>query len=149
MKRKEIVRLESIVAQKQKELEDALADSSAYRQKATEFAERVDQLESELKSLLSEHSQKAEAKIKKLSDHLSEIKQQNESLRKEKQEIEERLEETLSINQELSSKLYQTVNDADISSSLMNKEYLEIHEKAVQRIREEAEIKHMQLESVD
>ncbi|XP_076300857.1 uncharacterized protein LOC143219010 isoform X2 [Lasioglossum baleicum] len=147
VKRKEITRLENTLSQKGKELNEALTVAETCRQEAARYAKRVSELEQELKSVLTDQAMKANAQIQKLSNHLSDIKKQYESLREEKIEVEQKLEETLAINHETLKKLHQdSINKQEKEATdEYNKEYLEIHAKAVERVRQEAQIEIVQL----
>lgn len=147
VKRKEISQLENTLSQKEKELDKALIVTDTCRQEAARHAKRVNELEQELKSVLTDQALKANAKIQKLSNHLSDVKKQYESLHEEKIGLEQKLEETLAINQETLKKLHQeTINQQEKDAiDEYNKEYLEIHAKAIERVRQEAQVKVMQL----
>ncbi|XP_076749974.1 uncharacterized protein LOC143422886 isoform X2 [Xylocopa sonorina] len=147
VKRKEITRLENTLSQKEKELDKALIVADTCRQEASRYAKRINELEQELKSVLTDQALKANAQIQKLSNHLSDVKKQYESLREEKVGLEEKLEETLAINQETLKKLHQeTINQQEKNAiDEYNKEYLEIHAKAVERVRQEAQVEVVQL----
>ncbi|XP_053974384.1 centrosomal protein of 152 kDa-like isoform X2 [Hylaeus volcanicus] len=147
VKRKEITRLENTLSQKEKEVDKALTVADMCRQEAARYAKRVNELEQELKSVLTDQAVKANAQIQKLSNHLSDVKKQYESLREEKVGLEQKLEETLAINQETLKKLHQeSVNQQEKDAiDEYNKEYLEIHAKAVERVRQEAQIEVVQL----
>ncbi|XP_011298306.1 golgin subfamily B member 1-like [Fopius arisanus] len=147
VKRKEITRLESGLAQKEKELEKAQTLAETCQQEAARYAKRVNELEQELKSLLTEHTAKANSQINRLSEHLTEMKNMNESLRREKQSLEEKLEETLAHQEETLQKLHQdTLHQREKQMvEEYNKEYLEIHDKAVERVRQEAQDEILQL----
>lgn len=147
VKRKEITRLENTLSQKEKELDKALIVTDTCRQEAARYAKRVNELEQELKSVLTDQAIKANAQIQKLSNHLSDVKKQYESLRDEKIGLEHKLEETLAINQDTLKKLHQeSINQQEkVATDEYNKEYLEIHAKAVERVRQEAQIEVVQL----
>ncbi|XP_017880531.1 centrosomal protein of 152 kDa isoform X2 [Ceratina calcarata] len=147
VKRKEITRLENTLAQKEKELDKALTVTDTCRQEAARYAKRVDELEHELKSVLTDQALKANAQIQKLSHHLNDVKKQYESLREEKVGLEQKLEETLAVNQETLKKLHQeSINQQEKEAiDEYNKEYLEIHAKAVERVRQEAQVEVVQL----
>ncbi|XP_076221585.1 uncharacterized protein LOC116428549 [Nomia melanderi] len=147
VKRKEITRLENTMSQKEKELDEALTVADTCRQEAARYAKRVSELEQELKSVLTDQAMKANAQIQKLSNHLNDVKKQYESLREEKTELEQKLKETLSINQETLKKLHQESINKQEKDAIdeYNKEYLEIHAKAVERVRQEAQIEVVQL----
>ncbi|XP_012147642.1 uncharacterized protein LOC100883073 isoform X2 [Megachile rotundata] len=147
VKRKEITRLENTLSQKEKELDKALMVADTCRQEAARYAKRVNELEQELKSVLTDQALKANAQIQKLSNHLSDVKKQYESVREEKDELEKKLEETLAINQETLQKLHQESINKQEKDAIdeYNKEYLEIHAKAVERVRQEAQIEVVQL----
>lgn len=147
VKRKEITRLENTLSQKEKELDKALMVADTCRQEAARYAKRVNELEQELKSVLTDQALKANAQIQKLSNHLSDVKKQYESVSEEKNELKKKLEETLAINQETMKKLHQESMDKQEKDAIdeYNKEYLEIHAKAVERVRQEAQIEVVQL----
>ncbi|XP_015610581.1 centrosomal protein of 152 kDa [Cephus cinctus] len=147
VKRKEINRLENTLAQKEKELDNALKMAETCRTEAARYAKRVTELEQELKLLLTEQAMKASSQIQKLSDHLTETKKQYDLLKQENQSLQQKLEETLAINQESMRKFNEdtTAQQEREAVDEYNKEYLEIHNKAVERVRKEAEIEIMQL----
>jgi len=147
VKRKEINRLENTLSQKEKELEKALTIADTCRQEAARYAKRVNELEQELKSVLTDQAMKANAKIQKLSDHLNDVKKQCETLRDEKINIEEKLREALAVNEEKLQKMHQETMEQQEKEAIneYNKEYLEIHAKAVERVKQEAQIKIVQL----
>ncbi|KAL0102797.1 hypothetical protein PUN28_018232 [Cardiocondyla obscurior] len=152
VKRKEINRLENTLSQKEKELNKALTLTDTYRQEAAQYAKRTNELEQELRSVLTDEAVKANAKIQKLSDRLNDIKKQYELLRDEKVNLEQKLEEALAVNQE---KLKKDQKTTDLLIHLeqqeketideYNKEYLEIHAKAVERVKQEAQMEIVQL----
>lgn len=146
MKRKEINRLENTLSQKEKELNKALTIADTCRQEAARYAKRVNELEQELKSVLTDHAMKANAKIQKLSDRMTEIKKQYEALRDEKISIEEKLKEVLAINEEKLRKMHQETMEQQEKEAIneYNKEYLEIHAKAVERVKQEAQMEIVQ-----
>lgn len=143
VKRKEINRLENTLAQRERELEKANSLAQTCQEEAAKYARRVGDLEQELKSLLTDKALKANAEIQKLSDHLNEVKEQCETLRREKNELERKLEETLAGNDENMRQIIAEQEKEAVGE--YNKEYLEIHEKAVQRVRQEAQIEIVQL----
>ncbi|KAG7206544.1 hypothetical protein KM043_003887 [Ampulex compressa] len=147
VKRKEINRLENTLSQKERELDKALAVSDACRQEAARYAKRVNELEQELKSLLTDQAMKANAQIQKLSDHLNDVKRQCELLREEKVGLEEKLEEKEAANREASKRLLRESARQQETESIedYNKEYLEIHAKALERVRQEARMEVVQL----
>ncbi|KAF3428780.1 hypothetical protein E2986_04483 [Frieseomelitta varia] len=147
IKRKEITRLENTLSQKEKELDKALTIADVCRQEAARYAKRVNELEQELKSVLTDEALKAKTQIQKLSNHLNDVKKQCESLREEKTKLEQKLKETIAINQETLMKLHQeSINQQEKDAiDEYNKEYLEIHAKAVERVRQEAQVEVMQL----
>ncbi|XP_076676804.1 uncharacterized protein LOC143373430 isoform X3 [Andrena cerasifolii] len=147
VKRKEITRLENTLSQKGKELDKALTVADTCQQEATRYAKRVNDLEQELKSVLTDQAMKANAQIQKLSNHLSDVKKQYELLREEKIGLEQKLEEALAINQETFKKLHEDNINKQEKDAIdeYNKEYLEIHAKAVERVRLEAQIEVVQL----
>lgn len=147
VKRKEINRLENTLAQKEKEVEKATFLAQTCQEEAAKYAKRVNELEQELKSLLTEKAMKANAEIQKLSDHLNDTKKLCETLQKEKAELEHKLEKTLAGNEETLRRLYKEMMAEQEKEAVgeYNKEYLEIHEKAVQRVRQEAQIEIVQL----
>lgn len=100
-----------------------------------------------MKSVLTDEALKANAQIQKLSDHLSDVKKQYELLREEKMNLEQKLEETLAVNEETLKKLYQeSINQQEKDAiDEYNKEYLEIHAKAIERVRQEAKVEIVQL----
>ncbi|XP_076636098.1 uncharacterized protein LOC143349067 isoform X2 [Colletes latitarsis] len=147
VKRKEITRLENTLSQKEKEVEKALTMADTCRQEAARYAKRVNELEQELKSVLTDQAIKANAQIQKLSDHLNDVKKQHELLREEKIGLEQKLEESLAINQETLKKLHQESMNQQAKDTIneYNKEYLEIHAKTVEKVRQEAQIEIVQL----
>ncbi|XP_076176249.1 uncharacterized protein LOC143151220 isoform X2 [Ptiloglossa arizonensis] len=147
VKRKEITRLENTLSQKEKEIDKALTIADTCRQEAALYAKRTNELEQELKSVLTDQAIKANAQIQKLSNHLNEVKKQYELQREEKIGLEQKLEETLAINQETLKKLHQeSINQQEKDAiDEYNKEYLEIHAKAVERVKQEAQIEVVQL----
>ncbi|EZA57904.1 COP1-interactive protein 1 isoform X2 [Ooceraea biroi] len=147
VKRKEINRLENTLSQKEKELDKALVIADTCRQEAARYAKRVNELEQELKSVLTDQAMKANAKIQKLSDHLNDVKKQYEALRDDKISIEEKLEEALAINEETLRKMHQETMEQQEKEAVneYNKEYLEIHAKAVERVKQEAQMEIVQL----
>lgn len=90
---------------------------------------------------------KANAQIQKLSDRLNDIKKQNELLREEKINIEQKLEEALAVTQEKLKKLHQETREQEEKEAIdeYNKEYLDIHAKAIERVKQEA---HMEIVQV-
>jgi len=154
VKRKEINRLENTLSQKEKELNEALILADTYHQeigqKASELMnarKRINELEEELKSLLTDEAMKANAKIQKLSHHLNDVKKQCELLRNEKINLEQKLEEALAVNQDKLKKMHQETMEQQEKEAIdeYNKEYLEIHAKAVERVKQEAQIEIVQL----
>lgn len=117
------------------------------RQEATRYAMRVNELEQEVKSILTDQALKANAEIQKLSDHLIGMKKQYESLREEKISMEEKLHETLAINEEKLRRMHQETMEQQEKDAVneYNKEYLEIHAKAVERVKQEAQMEIVQL----
>lgn len=146
-KRKEINRLENTLSQREKELSKAMIVSDSCRQEAARYAKRVNELEQELKSVLTDQAMKANAQIQKLSDHLNDVKKKYELLRDEKISLEQKLEETLAVNQEKLKKLHQETMEQQEKETIneYNKEYLEIHAKAIERIKQEAQMEVVQL----
>ncbi|XP_029176103.1 centrosomal protein of 152 kDa-like [Nylanderia fulva] len=147
VKRKEINRLENTLSQKEKELNKAVTLAETCRQEAARYAKRINELEQELKSVLTDEAMKANAKIQKLSDLLNDMKKQYELLRNEKISIEEKLEETLAVNQEKLNKMHQETIEQQEKEAIneYNKEYLEIHAKAIERVKKEAQMEIVQL----
>ncbi|KAG5316390.1 CE152 protein, partial [Acromyrmex insinuator] len=154
VKRKEINRLENTLSQKDKELNEALILADTYHQEVAQKAselmnarKRINELEEELKSLLTDEAMKANAKIQKLSYHLNDVKKQCELLRDEKINLEQKLEEALAINQEKLKKMHQEIIEQQEKEAIdeYNKEYLEIHAKAIERVKQEAQIEIVQL----
>ncbi|KMQ95622.1 centrosomal protein, partial [Lasius niger] len=147
VKRKEINRLENTLSQKEKELNKAVTLAETCRQEAARYAKRINELEQELKSVLTDEAMKANAKIQKLSDHLNDVKKQYELLRNEKISIEQKLEEALAVNQEKLNKMHQETMEQQEKEAIdeYNKEYLEIHAKAVERVKKEAQMEIVQL----
>ena len=147
VKRKEINRLENTLAQKDKELSKAMEMAGTCQQEAARYAKRVNELEQELKAVLTEHTVNANAQIQKLSDHLTEVKTNYEELREEKLVLEQKLEETLATQHDTMRKFHQDTmaqHEKDIVDEY-NKEYLEIHEKAVERVRQETQMEIVQM----
>ncbi|XP_072750863.1 uncharacterized protein [Anoplolepis gracilipes] len=147
VKRKEINRLENTLSQKEKELNKAVTLAETCRQEAARYAKRVNELEQELKSVLTDEAMKANARIQKLSDHLNDVRKQNELLHNEKINIEQKLEEALAVNQEKLNKMHQETMEQQEKEVIdeYNKEYLEIHAKAVERVKQEAQMEIVQL----
>lgn len=147
VKRKEINRLENTLSQKEKELNKAVTLAETCRQEAARYAKRINELEQELKSVLTDEAMKANAKIQKLSDHLNDVRKQYELLRNEKISIEQKLEEALAVNQETLHKMHQETMEQQEKEAIdeYNKEYLEIHAKAVERVKQEAQMEIVQL----
>lgn len=147
VKRKEINRLENTLSQKEKELNKAVTLAESCRQEAARYAKRVNELELELKSVLTDEAMKANAKIQKLSDHLNDVRKQYELLHDEKISIEQKLEEVLAVNQEKLNKMHQETMEQQEKEAIneYNKEYLEIHAKAVERVKQEAQMEIVQL----
>jgi len=147
VKRKEINRLENTLAQKEKELNKALILADTSRQEAAQYAKRINELEQELRSVLTEEALKANAKIQKLSDHLNDVRKQYELLHDEKIKLEQKLEEALAVNQEKLKKMHQETMEQQEKEAIdeYNKEYLEIHAKAVERVKQEAQMEIVQL----
>ncbi|KAL6436198.1 hypothetical protein ACFW04_005734 [Cataglyphis niger] len=147
VKRKEINRLENTLSQKEKELNKAVTLAETCRQEAARYAKRINELEQELKSVLTDEAMKANAKIQKLSDHLNDVRKQYELLHNEKISIEQKLEEALAVNQEKLNKMHQETMEQQEKEAIdeYNKEYLEIHAKAVERVKQEAQMEIVQL----
>lgn len=147
VKRKEINRLENTLSQKEKELDKALIIADTCRHEAARYAKRVNELEQELKSVLTDQAMKANVKIQKLSDYLTDVKKQYEALRDEKISIEEKLKEALAVNEEKLHKMHQETMEQQEKEAIneYNKEYLEIHAKAVERVKQEAQMEIVQL----
>lgn len=147
VKRKEINRLENTLSQKEKELHKALTLADTYRQETAQYAKRINELEQELRSVLTDEAMKANAKIQKLSDHLNDMRKQYEILREEKINLEQKLEEVLAVNQEKLKKMHQETMEQQEKEAIdeYNKEYLEIHAKAVERVKQEAQMEIVQL----
>lgn len=147
LKRKEINRLGNTLSQREKELEKTMTVAESCRQEAARYAKRVNELEQELKSVLTDQAMKADTQIQKLSDHLNDVKKKYELLRDEKINVEQRLEETLAVNQETLKKLHQETMEQQEKEAVdeYNKEYLEIHAKAIERVKQEAQMERVQL----
>lgn len=147
VKRKEINRLENTLSQKEKELNKALILVDTSRQETAQYAKRINELENELRSVLTDEAMKANAKIQKLSDHLNDVKKQYELLRDEKINLEEKLEEVLAVNQETLKRIHEETVEQQEKEAIdeYNKEYLEIHAKAVERVKQEAQMEIVQL----
>lgn len=150
LKRKEINRLENTLSKREKELNKAMTTAESCRQEAARYAKRVNDLEQELNSVLTDQALKANAQIQKLSDHLNDVKKKYELLRDEKISVEQRLEEALAVNQEKLKKLHQETMEQQEKETIdeYNKEYLEIHAKAIERIKQEAQMDIVQLSYV-
>lgn len=148
VKRKEIQKLTHMLKEKEKELSKALAVAEAHHKEATQYAKKANYFENELRNLYEDSTKKANSEIQKLSDHLEEKKAQYEKLQKDKTILEEKLEEVLSTNRDLMLKLQDKFVNSEEKGviSEFNKEYLEIHEKALQRARQEAQVQIVQLE---
>ncbi|CAG5093579.1 Similar to cep152: Centrosomal protein of 152 kDa (Xenopus laevis) [Cotesia congregata] len=147
IKRKEITRLENTLSQKDKELEKACARADSCQQEAARYAKRVTDLEHELKSFISDRSIKVTNQIRKLTENLTEVREQNATLMQEKTKLQEKLEETLASQEETIRKIqHETMaqQEKEIIGEF-NKEYLEIHDKAVERARQEAHLEIVQL----
>ncbi|EFN84425.1 myosin heavy chain, skeletal muscle isoform X2 [Harpegnathos saltator] len=147
LKRKEINRLENTLSQREKELNKVTTVADSCRQEAARYAKRVNELEQELKSVLTDQAVKANAQIQKLSDHLNDVKKKYELLHDEKISVEQRLEEALAVNQEKLKKLHQETMEQQEKETVdeYNKEYLEIHAKTVERIKQDAQMEIVQL----
>lgn len=147
MKRKEINRLENTLSQTEKELSKARLVAETCQQEAARYAKRVNELEQELKSVLTDEAMKADAKIQELSSHLNDVRKQYKLLRDEKYNIEQQLEEALVVNQEKLKKMHQESMEQQEKEAIdeYNKEYLEIHAKAVERVKQEAQMEIVQL----
>ncbi|GAB1862967.1 Centrosomal protein of 152 kDa [Camponotus japonicus] len=147
VKRKEINRLENTLSQKEKEINKAVTLAETCRQEAARYAKRINELEQELKSVLTDEAMKANAKIQKLSDHLNDVRKQYELLYDEKISIEQKLEEALAVNQERLNKMHQETMEQQEKEAIdeYNKEYLEIHAKAIERVKQEAQMEIVQL----
>ncbi|XP_014479713.1 PREDICTED: centrosomal protein of 152 kDa-like isoform X2 [Dinoponera quadriceps] len=147
LKRKEINRLENTLSQREKELNKAMTVADSCRQEAARYTKRVNELEQELKSVLTDQAMKANVQIQKLSDHLNDVKKKYELLHDEKINVEQRLEEALAVNQERLKKLHQETMEQQEKETIdeYNKEYLEIHAKAIERIKQEAQMEIVQL----
>lgn len=149
LKRKEINRLENTLSQREKELNKAMTVADSCRQEAARYAKRVNELEQELNSVLTDEAIKANAQIQKLSDRLNDVETKYKLLRDEKINIEQKLEETLAVNQEQLKKLHQeTMEQEKETIDEYNKEYLEIHAKAIERVKQEAQMEIVQLSYV-
>lgn len=146
VKRKEINRLENTLSQKEKELNKASILADTCRQEAAHYAKRNNELEQELRSVTDE-AMKADTKIQKLSEHLNDMRKQYELLCDEKINLEQKLDETVAINQEKLKKMYQETMEQQEKEAIdeYNKEYLEIHAKAVERVKHEAQMEIVQL----
>ncbi|XP_046601870.1 centrosomal protein of 152 kDa-like isoform X1 [Neodiprion lecontei] len=147
VKRKEINRLENTLAQKEREVEQASSLAQTCQEEAARYARRVNELEMELKSLLTDKAMKANAEIQKLSDHLNDTKKLCDNLQTEKNELERKLQQALVKNEENLRRVHQEILAEQEKEAVgeYNKEYLEIHEKAVQRVRQEAQVEIVQL----
>lgn len=147
MKRKEINRLENTLSQTEKELSKARTVAETCQQEAARYAKRINELEQELKSVLTDQAMKADAKIQELSNHLNDVRKQYKLLRDEKSNIEQQLEEALAVNQEKLKKMHQETMEQQEKEAIdeYNKEYLEIHAKAVERVKQEAQMEIVQL----
>jgi len=147
VKRKEINRLENTLSQTEKELNKARIVAETCQQEAARYAKRINELEQELKSVLTDQAMKADAKIQELSNHLNDVRKQYKLLRDEKSNIEQQLEEALAVNQEKLKKMHQETMDQQEKEAIdeYNKEYLEIHAKAVERVKQEAQMEIVQL----
>ncbi|XP_063980474.1 centrosomal protein of 152 kDa [Diachasmimorpha longicaudata] len=147
VKRKEIGRLENTIAQQNKELEKAQTLAKTCQQEAARYAKRVNELEQELKSLLTEHTIKANSQIQRLSDQLTDMKSKNDTLRRDKDKLEQKLEETLAHQEETLEKINQETLQQRENQMIdeYNKEYLEMHDKAIERLRQEAQDDILQL----
>lgn len=139
--------MENTLSQKEKELDKALALADTYRQDAAQYTKRINELEQELRSVLTDEAVKANAKIQRLSDHLNDVKKQNELLRDEKINLERKLEEAEAVNQEKLKKMHQETMEQQEKEAIdeYNKEYLEIHAKAVERVKKEAQMELVQV----
>lgn len=118
-----------------------------YRQEAAQYAKRINELEQELRSVLTDEAVKANAKIQKLSDHLNDMKKQYELVREKNINLEQKLEEALAINQEKLKRMHQETMEQQEKEAIdeYNKEYLEIHAKAVERVKQESQMEIVQL----
>ncbi|XP_025987433.2 uncharacterized protein PFB0145c isoform X1 [Solenopsis invicta] len=147
VKRKEINRLENTLSQKEKELNKALMSVDTYRQETAKYAKRVNELEQELKSVLTDEAVKANNKIQKLSDHLNDVKKQYELVCDKNISLEQKLEEALTVNQEKFTRMLQETMEQQEKEAIneYNKEYLEIHAKAVERVKQDSQMEIVQL----
>ncbi|XP_012527288.1 centrosomal protein of 152 kDa isoform X2 [Monomorium pharaonis] len=147
VKRKEINRLENTLAQKEKELNKALMSVDTYRQEAVQYAKRTNELEEELRSVLTDEAVKANAKIQKLSDHLNEVRKQYDLMRDKNIDLEQKLKEALAVNQEKLKRMHQEIMEQQEKEVIdeYNKEYLEIHAKAIERVKQESQMEIVQL----
>lgn len=139
--------MENTLSQREKELNKAMTIANSCRQEAAQYAKRVNELEQELKSVLTDQAIKANGQIQKLSDHLNDVKKKYESLRDEKIYVEQRLQEALAVNHEKLKKLHQETMEQQEKENIneYNKEYLEIHAKAIERVKQEAQMEIVQL----
>lgn len=139
--------MENTLSQKEKEVDKALALADTYRHDAAQYAKRINELEQELRSVLTDEAVKANAKIQRLSDHLNDVKKQNELLRDENINLERKLEEAKAVNQEKLKKMHQETMEQHEKEAIdeYNKEYLEIHAKAVERVKKEAQMELVQV----
>lgn len=88
IKRKEIHRLENIITQKDKELQDANNHIQNLIQDSAKSAKKIEQLEQELKTLLTEQAKKANDQIQKLANHLKQVTEKYNEIKDEKKVLE-------------------------------------------------------------
>ncbi|KAK0169784.1 hypothetical protein PV328_010425 [Microctonus aethiopoides] len=147
VKRKEITRLENTLAQKDEELKNALIMCETSQKEAAHYANRIKELEQQLKIFITKHSVEATNQIQQLSDHLVSVGKQKDTLMCEKQELEQKLEETLANQEDIIRKVHQETmaQQESIIIDEYNKEYLRIHEKAINRVKQDAQAEIVQL----
>lgn len=155
VKRKEITKLENIISQKDLELKKSQEITLTCQQEAARYSKRVNELESKIKNMIADSIYETNAEIKRLTDNLNDLQTQNETLKCEKNNLQEKLEETLAAQEESIRKIQQETiaQQEKTTSEEYNKEYLDIHDEAVKRVRQEAIIEitklKVQLESTE
>lgn len=85
-------RLENIISEREKELMESNNSIRALKQETDHYRRRVDQLEKELKSLLTDQAKKADEQIRKLADHLEEVTKKYNKLKADKENLEGQLQ---------------------------------------------------------
>ncbi|XP_044014125.1 putative uncharacterized protein DDB_G0282133 [Aphidius gifuensis] len=155
VKRKEITKLENIISQKDLELKKSQEITSTCQQEAARYSKRVNELETKIKDMIADSIYETNAEIKRLNENLNDLQKQNETLKCEKNNLQEKLEETLAAQEESIRKIQQETiaQQEKTTSEEYNKEFLDIHDEGVKRVRQEAIIEitklQVQLESTE